>query len=173
MSDELPSLKAGDAARWYAAYTCSRQEKVVARQLSLRNVQHYLPLYSAARQWGTRKAQVTLPLFAGYVFVRIGLQQQLNVLTIPGMVRLVAFGGKPVPLDDDEMNVLQRALSIRRAEPHPIAVGKRVRIEAGPLAGLEGVVSQRRNHLRLLVSIQVVMQTIAIEIAESDLALVA
>jgi len=155
---------------WYAAYTCSRHEKMVQEQLLLRTVETYLPLFEKQSRWKDRVVQLQLPLFPGYLFVRIPLAHRFRVLDVPGVVRLVAFNGRAVALPDEEIEALRRSLTERRAQPHPyLAAGKRVHIMSGPLRGLEGVVLRRKNNLRIVVSVDSIQRSIALEVEASDL----
>src|SRR5215469_7320867 len=122
---------------WYAAYTCANHEKRVAAELRARTVEYFLPLYSSMRRWKDRRVSLEMPLFPGYVFVRLALRDRLRVLQIPSLVRLVSFNGLPTALSDTEMEILQSGLSRHlRAEPHPfLTAGRRMRIRSGPLAG--------------------------------------
>src|SRR5437899_2530661 len=119
---------------WYAAYTCAQHEKRVAAELEMREVEHFLPLYSSVRRWKDRRVTLDLPLFPGYVFARLALRDRLHVLQIPSVVRLVGFNGQPTVLPDTEMEIMRSRLSQSlRAEPHPfLTVGRRVRITGGP-----------------------------------------
>src|SRR5215470_10036357 len=81
--------------RWYAAHLCANHEKRVAAELNARNVENFLPLYSSVRRWKDRRVNLQLPLFPGYLFVRLPLRDRLRVLQIPSVVRLVGFGGSP------------------------------------------------------------------------------
>src|SRR5712664_2691735 len=123
---------------WYAAYTRAQHEKRVAAELGMREVEHFLPLYSSVRRWKDRRVQLELPLFPGYVFVRIAVGARLRVLEVPGVVRLVGFNGQPYPLSDGEIESLRKGImNGSRIEPHPyLSVGSRVRIKSGPLAGV-------------------------------------
>src|SRR5713226_7668983 len=106
--------------RWYAAYTSANHEKRVTLQLGQRSVEHFLPLYESARRWKDRKMRLQLPLFPGYVFVRLALRDRLQVLQVPSVVRLVGFNGHPSALAEEEIEGLRRALAEGvRAEPHP------------------------------------------------------
>ena len=106
--------------RWYAAYTCANHEKHVAAELQARTVEHFLPVYSSIRRWRDRRVKLDLPLFPGYVFVRVALCNRLRVLQIPSVVQLVGFNGKSAALPDDEMEILRSGLSQGlRAKPHP------------------------------------------------------
>src|SRR5438045_7937200 len=103
--------------KWYAAYTMPRHEKQVASQLTMRAVETYLPLYRAIHNWNGRKAEVDLPLFPGYVFVRMPILHRVRGLAQPGILRLVGSGGKAMPLPDEEIECLGTSLAFCRAEP--------------------------------------------------------
>src|SRR5712664_2211871 len=105
---------------WYAAYTSANHEKRVAEQLGVRSVEHFVPLYESVRRWKDRKVRLQLPLFPGYVFVRLALHDRLRVLQVPGVARLVGFNGLPCALPDSEIEAMKTGLaSGLRAEPHP------------------------------------------------------
>src|SRR5207253_6883699 len=124
---------------WYAAYTRAQHEKSVAAELGMREVEHFLPLYSSVRRWKDRRVTLESPLFPGYVFVRLALRERLRVLQIPSVVRLVGFNGQPAAPPDREMEIKQRGLSQSSgAERHPsLTVGRRVSIVRGAYAGRE------------------------------------
>jgi transcription antitermination factor NusG len=157
--------------RWYAAYTCANHEKRVAAELRCREIEHFLPLYSSVRRWKDRRVTSERPLFPGYVFVRMALRDRLRVQTIPGVARLVGFNGLPTALPDCEMEALQVGLSERaRLEPHPfLTVGRRVRVTAGPFAGLEGILKRRKSGLRVVVSLALIQQSVAVEVDAADI----
>jgi transcription antitermination factor NusG len=131
---------------WYAAYTRFRYEKLVAQILNYRGVEHYLPLYEMVHRLKDRNARVQLPLFPSYVFVHLALQDRMRALTIPGVIRLVGHP-QPVPLASDEVEAIRNYLSHHLlVEPHSyLTQGKRVRVKAGPLAGLQGFVLRRKS----------------------------
>lgn len=158
-----------EAHKWYALYTCSRHEKVVQQQLQARSLESYLPLYKSVRHWNDRQAMVELPLFPGYVFVRMLLSARLRVLTVPGVVCLVSFRGQPASLADEEIQVIRTSVAERIAEPYPyLAKGKCIRIATGPLRGLKGVVVRRKGKLRAVISIESIMQSFAVEVDAAD-----
>jgi transcription antitermination factor NusG len=156
--------------RWFAVYTRSHHEKTSAEQMGRRAVEHFLPTYQAARRWKDRQKRLSLPLFPGYVFVRIPFDQRRSILVIPGVVQIVGFGDRPAPIGDDEIESLRKILSEgATAEPHPyLAVGRRVRIARGVLAGLEGVLLRKKGCLRLLVSIELIRQSATLEVDAAD-----
>lgn len=155
--------------RWYAIYTCARHEKLVAQQLGNRGVTHYLPLYEAVHRWKDRRKSVQLPLFSGYVFVRIALQGRAQILQVRGVVRFVSFNGTPTPLAEEEVDGLRRALSEGiRAEPHRyLNIGRRVRITSGPLAGREGILKRWKGALRVVLSTEWLRRSIVVDIDAS------
>lgn len=156
--------------RWYVAYTCANHEKRVAEQLGQRSVENFLPLYETVRRWKDRRMRLHLPLFPGYVFVRLALRNRLQVLQVPSVVRLVGFNGLPTPLPEGEIVALQDGLKHRlRAEPHPyLTKGRRVRITTGPLAGTEGILVRAKNRYRIVLSIDLIMRSIAVEVDRAD-----
>lgn len=157
-------------ARWYAIYTCARHEKRVSQQLERKSVEHFLPLYEAIHHWKDRRVRVQLPLFPGYLFVRIPLGQRLKVLEVPSVVRMVGFQGVPAALPDEEIVSLRHGLEGNlRVEPHPyLKVGRRVRVVRGPLAGREGILIRKKDRLRLVISIDLIMRSMAVEIDAAD-----
>jgi transcription antitermination factor NusG len=157
---------------WYAAYTCANHEKRVAAELGVREVEHFLPLYSSIRRWKDRRVTLDLPLFPGYVFVRLALRDRLRVVQIPSVVRLVGFNGLPAALPDGEVEILRSGLcQSLRAEPHPfLTIGRRVRITSGPFAGLEGILKSKRNSLRVVVSLSLIQRSVAVEVEVADVA---
>ena len=157
--------------RWYAAYTCANHEKRVAAELGARDVEHYLPLYRSMRRWRDRRVRLDMPLFPGYVFVRLALRDKLRVLQIPSLVHLVSFNGQPAALSDDEMEVLRRGLTEQvSAQPHPyLAVGRRVRVVSGPLTGLEGIIVRKKNRVRFVISLNLIMRSVSVELDDADI----
>src|SRR5271167_3270192 len=115
-----PAAKTYVQPHWYALYICANHEKHVAAELHVREVEHFLPLYSSMRRWKDRRVTLDLPLFPGYIFVRLALRNRLRVVQIPNVVRLVGFGELPTALPDTEMEILQSGFSRSLgAEPHP------------------------------------------------------
>lgn len=158
-------------AHWYALYTAPRHEKLVADQISRQGIACFLPLYRSVRRWKDRRKELALVLFPGYVFVRMQLQNRLRVLQLSGAVRLVAFNGQPAPLPDEEIENLRNHLSRSGSiEPHPyVSIGRRVRVRSGPLKGLEGIILRTKDRCRIVVSIHLIMRSVAVEVDDGDL----
>jgi transcriptional antiterminator RfaH len=155
--------------QWYVVYTRSRHEKNVAQQCRDHGINAFLPLYRVQRRWKQRVAEVMLPLFPSYVFIHIALQNRFRVLGLPGIVSLVSFNGKPAVVPESQIDTLNKAITLGRAEPHYyLHAGKRVRVAVGPLAGLEGIVVQIRNKTQVVVSFEWMARSVAISLDPAD-----
>jgi transcription antitermination factor NusG len=158
--------------QWYAVYTAPRHEKAVARHFLQREIQHYLPLYRAERHWSDgSRVVVELPLFPGYIFVCIPRCARACVLSVPGTLSIIAgTGGEPAVLPDAVIETLRGGLLVRLAEPHPLlTVGERVRIRSGALMGMEGVIVRSKKGARVVLTIESIMRSIAVEVPGEDL----
>jgi transcription antitermination factor NusG len=152
--------------RWFALRVKSRCEKVVAAGAHHKGFEEFLPLYQGRHRWSDRYKSVEVPLFQGYVFCRLNPDRRLPLLTIPGALYFVGVGKTPLPIDDAEIASIQTAMrSELPAEPWPfLEIGHRVRLEKGPLAGLEGFLVQSRKQHRIVVSVTVLRRSVAVEI---------
>lgn len=157
--------------QWFAAFTRTHHEKRVAERLTQRGIECFLPLYQTTHQWTHyRKVTLDLPLFPSYLFVNIALQQRIATTGVPGLLSLVGQGHMPVPLPQDEIECLRRALKTRKSEPHPyLQAGTRVSVKAGPLAGMEGVVVREKSGLRVILSVELIRQSVAVEVDADEL----
>lgn len=155
---------------WYAAYTASRHEKTVAEHLRQREVESFLPLYETVRRWNNGRHKVQLPLFPGYVFVRIELRDKLRVLQVPGLVQLVTFQGAPAALPDSEIETLRSALGAGvLAQPYRyLSVGSKIEICSGPLQGLRGILLRHQGQFRVVLSVEMIMRSIVVEVEATD-----
>ena len=168
-------LTSGAPCQWFAVYTAPRNEKRVAELLELRRVENFLPTYRSSRQWknGTRP-EIELPLFPNYLFIHIVREDRGRVLATPGVVMIVGRGVEPAPLPDFEIDSLRTGLHLRKVEPHPyLTVGRRVRIKSGAMYGLEGVLVRRKNCDRVVITLDCIRQSMAVEVAAEELELLA
>jgi transcription antitermination factor NusG len=144
----------------------------VAQHFSQREIEHYLPLYRADRKWSDgSRVTLDLPLFPGYIFVHISRSERVRVLNVPGALAVVdGTGREPAALPDDAINALRAGLQQHHVEPHPLlTVGEPVRIRSGAFAGMAGVVTRIKNGLRVVLTLQQIMQSMAVEVSEDDL----
>lgn len=161
-----------DEASWYAVSTRSRREKVAASMLGSLAIENFLPLAMEKRQWSDRKQVVNVPLFPGYLFVRIPLlrELQVRVLKVPGVVRFIGNQSGPQAIPDAEIEGVQTVLSHQiPCTPCSIPrVGDRVRISRGVLEGIEGNFVRSGSDTRLVISVEMIQQSIAIHVDASD-----
>jgi len=151
---------------WFAIHTRHQHEKVATQILARKGFEVFLPLYTAVRNWSDRAKEVTLPLFPSYLFLRGGLERRLSILTTPGVHGLVAFGGLPAVIPDAEIDAVRQALAnSARVEPSPfLKCGDWVRVKCGPLEGIEGILVRTKSQYRLVLSVELVRQSVAVEV---------
>jgi transcription antitermination factor NusG len=155
-----------DDFQWYALYVRQRYEKIVASILAGKGYEVFLPTYRSRRRWSDRTKVIELPLFSGYAFCRFNFQERLPILTVPGVNFIVGFGKNPTPVDALELDAIRVvANSGLPCEPWPfLKAGHLVRVEYGSLAGLEGFVLNVRNSNRLIISVNLLGRSVAVEL---------
>lgn len=151
---------------WFALRVKSRFEKVVASLAQNKGFEQFLPIYQSRRQWSDRLKSVDVPLFPGYVFCRLNPQHRLPLLTIPGALHFVGIGKTPIPIDEREIASIQAAIqSGLYVEPWDfVEAGQQVRIENGPLAGVEGIYVGNTKQERIVVSVTLLKRSVAVAI---------
>jgi transcription antitermination factor NusG len=154
-----------DKARWFAISVTPRKEKVTAQTLRAKDYEEFLPLYTVRRNWSDRVKAVALPLFPGYVFCRFDPEFRLPILKIPSVNQIVGFGKTPHPVEDAEVDALQRICKTGvQAVPCPyMTVGAKVTILQGPLKGLEGIMMEPKE-TRLVVSVTLLQRSVSVEL---------
>ena len=164
-----PTLNASrsDIMQWYALRVRPRFEKIVAKNLQDKGHELFLPCYSAKRQWSDRIKYVELPLFPSYVFCRFSLTDtSVPVLTTPAVREIVGISGRPLSIDPAEIEAVRSIVKSGleyQSWPY-LSVGQFVRVESGALAGLKGLVIAIKDHCRLVVSVNLLMRSVAVEI---------
>ncbi len=156
--------------RWYAVYTKSRHEKKVATNLKDKSVEVFLPLRNVLSRWKDRRKEVQLPLFTGYLFVRMTQEDRLNILKTVGVVTIISNHQGPVPIPEDQIESIQKLVeSGIKYDPYPyVHEGMRVTIKRGPLRGTEGIlIGKRKKHI-LVLSVDLIQQSAALEINIAD-----
>ena len=157
---------AATAPQWYAVYTRSRHEKLVHRALLDRGVESFLPLHEVLSRWKDRWQRIQRPLFPGYLFVHMIRPHLGAVRQTRGVVYVVGSGGQPAAVPDSQVEavrgVVQKRLAVR-ACPCPRR-GQRVRVRRGPLAGTQGLVVKQKNRWCLVMTVDLLGQSVATEI---------
>lgn len=154
---------------WYALRVRSRHENTVALHLQARGYESFLPLYRSQRRWSDRFKEIELPLFPGYVFCQFDPLNRLPILSVPGIVHLVGVGRTPIAVDETEIAALQAAVKCGLPrQPWPfVKIGYRVRIEHGPLRGVEGILLGFRGHQRLVLSVTLLQRSVAVQVDQA------
>ena len=159
------------AAQWFAVYTRSRHEKVVAEELWNRSIESFLPLRQQVSIWKDRRKLVQLPLFPGYLFVKTNMNaHRLDILKVPSVVRIIGFAGTPEPIPDSQVSAV-KSLVFHQMEldPYPyLTEGDPVRIVRGPLRDLEGRLIEKKNRFTFVIAIDLIQQAVACEIDAAD-----
>ena len=165
-SDVTPD---GDSA-WCALYTRHQHEKTVAEMLTAKGLEVFLPVYNSVRVWKDRKKTLTLPLFPCYVFVRGGMRRRLQIVTTPGVHMIVCIGDQIATIPEHEIESLRKTIDGDYCvEPHPfLKCGERVRVKHGALEGVEGVLVRKKNLCRLVLSVNMLAQSVGVEIDASE-----
>jgi transcription antitermination factor NusG len=151
---------------WFALQVRTRQELGVAEFLRGRGYEPFLPLYHCRRIWSDRVKLVDAPLFPGYLFCRVNIQDRLPVLAAPGVIRIVGYNRVPIPLDEAEIAAIQSIVNSGLPnQPWPyLKVGDQVQIDSGPLQGLKGILLDVRGTHRVVVSVTLLQRSVAVEI---------
>ena len=151
---------------WYAVKVSCRSERKIAAMLVSKGYEPFLPTYKAKRRRSNQVETLELPLFPGYLLCRFDVQKRLPTLTTPGVGYVVGIGRVPEPIDEAEIDAIRTVVESGAVyEPYPyVSVGQRVRIECGPLYGLTGFVTEFRSNFRLIVSVNLLMRSVSVEI---------
>jgi transcription antitermination factor NusG len=149
---------------WYALYVRSRHEKVVESGLRGKGYVAFSPFYRTKRKRVDRITAIDVPLFPGYVFCLFDSNKRLPILTTPGVVGVVGPRNRPEPVDDNEIaSIRTLALSGRPVQPWPfLRSGQRIRLQAGPLTGAEGIFVRVKNECHLVVSITLLQRAVSV-----------
>jgi transcription antitermination factor NusG len=158
------------ASSWWVLYTRHQHEKTVSEILSEKGFEVFLPLYESIRLWKDRKKLLTLPLFPCYVFVHGGLDRRLQVVTTPGIHTILFCGERVAIVPEAEIQAIRRIVEGKfHVEPHPfLKCGERVRVTRGPLEDIEGILVRKKNLYSLVLSVDMMAQSVAVEIDAND-----
>jgi transcriptional antiterminator NusG len=159
-----------DGPRWFAVYTKSRFEQKVEQRLADRSFECFLPRVKVWSRRRDRRLKIDVPAFPGYLFVRTRLWADRfhELITVPGLVRLVSVSGRPVPVPDEDIDSI-RLLMARQAEvrPHPFVTGDKVMVVSGPLTGARGIVRKiRAQRQRLIVGLELLHRAVSVELED-------
>jgi len=165
---KLTPNEAADAAvyPWFAVQVRAQREEGVADYLAGKGYEWFLPTYRRRRLWSDRIREFQVPLFPGYLFCRFNPHDRLPILKTPGVIQVVGYNRVPVPVDEQEVAAIQQLVASGIPnQPWPfLAVGDKVRIESGPLRGLEGILTGVKGNHKLVLSVTLLQRSVAVEI---------
>lgn len=151
--------------KWFVLFVRSNQEKRIAQRLSDHQIEHFLPCCRSVRQWKDRRVALQMPLFPGYVFVRLPFIERSKVLTLPNVVSLVGNKNSPSVISEEEIAWIRRGVEHGNASPHAyLNIGQRVIITAGALAGMQGILVRKQNNTRVVVSLDSIARSFVVEV---------
>jgi transcription antitermination factor NusG len=159
-----------DIPLWYAVQVMPHHEFKIADGLRIKGYDQFLPVIRARQTHANRQTQVQQALFAGYVFCRLQRTGFGSVLGMPGVYRIISFGGKAHPISESEITALRQITdSGREVSSIPfLSVGNQVEVRDGPLTGLRGIITRVKNRNRLIVSVQMLVRSVAVDVALSE-----
>lgn len=154
------------ALPWYALQVRGRHERVVAEHLASQGFEWFLPLCKERKRWSDRIKEVESPLFPGYLFCRFDAQNRLPILKTPGLVQIVGYNRQPISVDEGEIAAIQTlvASGVPNQPCSFVEIGDPVRIESGPLRGLQGILVESRGHHKFVLSVTLLQRSVAVEI---------
>jgi transcription antitermination factor NusG len=163
-------IEPGFVRPWHAVYTRHQHERTVAELLAQKGLETFLPLYSAVHRWSDRKKRILLPLFPCYVFFAGRENCREQVLRTPGVRSILGIRGTSAEIPREEIDALRRAVEGGLPiEPHPfLRAGQQVRINRGPLEGVCGVLVRKRGSWRLILSVEMLGKSAAVEVEAAD-----
>ena len=151
--------------QWFVLFVRSNQEKTTAQRLADQEIQYFLPCCRSVRQWKDRRVTLEMPLFPGYVFVRLLFNERGRVLTLPNVVSLVGARHSPSTVSGEEISWIRQGIEHGDAMPHPhLTVGQRVRIISGALSGMRGVLVRKQNSSRVVVCLDSISRAFVVEV---------
>jgi transcription antitermination factor NusG len=155
-----------ESYRWCALHTRHQHEKSVAAMLATKGFEVFLPTYETTRRWTDRTKRIRLALFPGYLFWADQADRRIQILATPGVHTIVKSGNLPAVIPNEEIDAIRKMVeSTFGVEPHPfLQEGNFVRIRSGPLSGLEGILTRKKDAFRLVLSVELLGRAASVEI---------
>jgi transcription antitermination factor NusG len=164
-----PMRSESDNRPWFALRVKPNHEKRVSELINYQGLEEFLPLYRVRRRWAQRWQNIDTPLFPGYVFSRFERHSWAKIMNTPGVVDAVRFGNTLAAVDEEEIQALQLVQRSKTAmQPSPyLRAGQRMRVTAGPLAGVNGTLTEIKGVARLVLSVSLLQRSVLVEIDRS------
>jgi transcription antitermination factor NusG len=150
---------------WFAIQVRPKYEFITSTILRAKGYEELVPAYQSTRQWSDRRKKISVPIFTGYVFCRFNSQICVQILTTPGVIRIVGVGNRIVQIEDSEIEAIKMAVKSGALSSIPyINVGDRVIVNQGPMAGVQGILLRYSNRHQLVLSVDIIQGSVAMEI---------
>lgn len=163
-----------DQNPWHVLHVSTNQERKVAKHLSVRSLENYLPSYTERSRWTDRTVLVERPLFRGYVFVRFTPETKLAVISTPGIIRLLGDGRNDTVTAEEIKRIREGLAGGYLLRPHPnVSVGTPVRVRNGIFEGVEGVVTDLRERCKVIIALSAVRQCFSLELSFGEIEVLA
>jgi transcription antitermination factor NusG len=153
-------------SNWYALTVRHQHERQTERALKYKGWETLVPLYLRRTRWSDRVKEADWPLFSGYVLCQFAPEERMRIEDTPGVAKIVGFGGVPAPIEEREIEEIRRVVASQLPiRPWPyLKAGDRVRVERGPLRGIEGTLLQAKDRLRLVIGVELLQRSLAVEV---------
>ena len=158
--------KSATCKLWYAIYVRSRHEKTVHEALRNKGIESSLPMKTVYHQWSDRKKKVSVPMFRGYIFVRINLKiDKLNVLQTPSVIKFIQFNNRIPIIPEKQIFWLQTLLTSAQTIHYEkqYQPGAAVEVVTGPFKGLKGNIINKKSVSCVTLWIDIIMQGVSVE----------
>jgi transcription antitermination factor NusG len=151
---------------WNVVYTHPQCERKAFEALTKKSINAYLPCYTVSRQWSDRKKKINVPMFPNYLFVYVSKLERHHVLNVDGITRFISFDGTPASISDDEIRTIKLMIDgdMNPAPESYFVIGDHVRVIGGPLAGMEGMLIEKKGTRRLFIRFHSVSQAISVDV---------
>lgn len=150
---------------WFVLYVRVNQEKKTALRMANSGIEHFLPSYRSLRHWKDRRVTLEMPLFPGYIFVHLPFTERVKVLSLPNVVGIIGSKNAPSIVSDEEIDCIKRGVEFGNATPHPALVeGQHVVIVSGVLHGMQGTLLRNQNNTRVVVTVNSIARSFAVDV---------
>jgi transcriptional antiterminator RfaH len=159
---------------WHVIFTMPKREKIVHQCLQRNSINSFLPLVKEIRRWSDRKKKIEVPCFPNYLFVKILSKERFKVFDVPGVVRFVGFNNRPSIVSQEEIDLIQKALScssVTVIDNARLQRGSRVMINSGPLRGIEGVLVETKGSKRLILEVKSINRSMIVDVFADNIEL--
>lgn len=165
MTNNYPlSAKGLSIESWYAIKVRTRSEPTCEGALRGAGYQTFCPVYMHRTRYSDRWRSTPRALFPGYIFCRFDITRKLPIVSSPGVEYIVGGGSPSAVIPEMEVENIRRAADAGAEPAEYLSVGQSVRVEYGPLAGVEGILTRSNGGDRLVVSVTLLQRSVSVTV---------